>query len=272
MTGRGYGRQRVRVSYVEQLVEVLSARDWAIISTVARLRLVSGLQIERLHFSQLPERSRSVMRWRILKRLTDARVLAPLDRRIGTARHGSAKLCYALDSAGLRLVRLQANHASPAARVRRPRVPGERFVAHTLAITELYVALVEHSRLGRFTVAGFQAEAAWPNGLGGWLRPDALVQLQHRAVTDYWWYEADLATESLPTIRAKLLVYLDFVHRGQLGPDGIVPRVLIGVPTGQRLAALRTVVNALPSPAAVMFLVALMPDVPLVMADELVRI
>lgn len=272
MTGRGQGPQRVRVPYVERLVERLSARDWAIIGTVDRLGLVSGLQIERLHFSQLPERSRSVMRWRILKRLVDARVLVPLDRRIGTARQGSAKLRYALDSAGQRLARLQANRISPDVRVRRPRVPGERFVAHMLAVSELYVALVEQSRHGWSGLAGFQVEAAWPNGLGGWLRPDAFVQLQHRAVTDYWWYEADLATESLPTIRAKLLAYLDFVQRGQLGPDGIVPRVLIGVPTSQRLTALQAVVNNLPSPAEVMFLVAMMPDVPTVMADELVRL
>lgn len=246
---------RVRMPYVERLTQTLSARDWAIVESVHQLRLVSGLQLERLHFADLSVRSRSVMRWRVLKRLVDARVLVPLDRRIGTAVRGSGQLCYALDSAGQRLVQLRANAETPDAVVRRPRAPGDRFVAHTLAVSELCVALVERSRIGRFTLAGFGAEpAAWTrDGLGGWLKPDAVVHLRSGDVSDYWWFEADLATESLPTLRSKLLVYLDFVARGQVGPDGIVPRVMIAVPTQARLAAVQRIVNALPTPADYMF-------------------
>lgn len=265
--------QRVRMPYVERLMETLSARDWAIIGTVHRVRLASGAQLERLHFSNLAGRSRSVMRWRVLKRLTDVRVLVPVERRIGTSRHGSAKLCYALDSAGMRLVRLRANSGPLGARVHRPRVPGERFIAHMLAVTELYVTLVEQARLGWFVLLDFLAESAayWPNGLGGWIKPDALVILRRGDVTDYWWYEADLATESIPTIRAKLLAYLDFMRRGQLGPDEIVPRVLIGVSLNQRQVAIQSVVNDLPDPANVVFMLALMPEVATVMRQELMK-
>lgn len=246
---------RVRMPYVERLLTTLSARDWAIIDNVHRLRLASGSQLERIHFSNLSLHTRSVMRWRVLKRLVDSRVLIPLERRIGTAQRGSDKLCYALDSAGLHLVRLRANADSPAADVRRPRLPGDRFVAHTLAVSELYVALVERSRIGQLELDDFQTEpAAWVrDGLGGWLKPDAFVRLRADAVNDYWWLEADLATESLPTVRSKLLAYLDFVARGQLGPDGIVPRVLIGVPGRVRLTAVQRIVNALPTPAEYMF-------------------
>lgn len=273
MTGPGQAPRRARRPYVERLVQVLSARDWAIINTVNRVRLASGLQLEQLHFRNLGARSRSVMRWRVLKRLTDARVLIALERRVGTAHHGSAKLCYGLDSAGERLVRLQSNRESLAASVRRPRIPGERFVAHTLAVTELYVTLVEQARLGQFVLEEFQAEAAayWPNGLGGWVKPDAFIRLSRAGVTDYWWYEADLATESLPTIRSKLLAYLDFANRGQLGPDGIVPRVLIGVPTTKRQAAVQFVTQSLPKPADAMFVVAEMLEVAQVMESELIK-
>ena len=268
MNRAGQGPRRVRLPYLERLLETLSDRDWAIIESVDRLRLISGSQLERLHFSDLAPRSRSVKRWQVLKRLADARVLVPFERRIGTAHRGSAKLCYALDSGGMQLVRLRANLTG--SRVRRPRVPGDRFVAHTLAVTELYVALVEQGRLDRFTLVSFEVEPAWPNGLGGWLRPDAFVKLQRGAITDYWWYEADLATESVPTVRAKLLSYLDFANRGQLGPDGIVPRVLIGAPTAQRRNAIQGVIDALPSPAEIVFLVASLSDAPLVMVKELV--
>jgi len=252
---------RVRMPYVERLVSTLSVRDWAIIDTVYTLHVVSGSQLERLHFTNLSLQSRSVMRWRVLKRLVDARVLVTLERRVGTAQRGSAKFCYALDTAGLRLMRLRVNAASPDAVARRPRLPGERFIAHVLAVSELYVSLIEHSRIGLFTVEQFHAEpTAWVrDGLGGWLKPDGFVRLRAGTVDDFWWLEADLATESLPTVRSKLLAYLDFVARGQFGPDGVVPRVLIAVSYKDekrqkaRQMALQRVVNTLPTPAEYMF-------------------
>jgi hypothetical protein len=269
MIGPANGPRRVGMPYLERLAQTLSARDWAIIASVHRLRLASGLQLERLHFNTLTDHSRSVMRWRVLKRLSDSRVLIPLERRIGTAQRGAARLCYGLDTAGQHLVRLRANLESPESLPRRPRLPGERFMAHTLAVSELYVTLAELSRSGRFEVADFQAEAVayWPDGRGGWMKPDAWVKLRGANATDYWWYE-DLATESLPTIRAKLLVYLDFVSRGQLGPEGIVPRVLIGVPNGMRQAAIESVLRHLPEPAEAMFLVATMIDAAQLIIDE----
>ncbi len=271
MSRAGGRPERVRMPYVEQLAERLSSRDWLIISTVYRLRLISGSQLERLYFNDLAGRSRSVKRWQVLKRLVDAGVLVPVERRVGTAHHGSAQLCYALDSGGLRLIRLRANRESPGAQVRRPRVPGDRFIAHTLAVTELYVTLVERSRLGGFSLAEFQAEADayWPNGVGSSIKPDAFIRLEQDGAADYWWYEADLATESLPTVHGKLLAYLDFVQRGQLGPDGVVPRVLIGVPTGKRQAAVQSVVDDLPEPADELFRVAEMAEVAQVMTDEI---
>ena len=63
----------------------------------------------------------------------------------------------------------------------------------------------------------------------------------------------DLATESLPTIKRKLLTYLDFVERGQLGPGSLVPRVLVSAVTSVRCAALRSVIARLPAPAAELF-------------------
>ena len=200
-------------------------------------------------------------------RLADARVLLPVQPRIGTVLRGSAKLCYALDSAGIKLMRLRSNLTG--SRMRRPRIPGDRFVEHTLAVAELYVALAEQSRLGRFTLARFEAELVWPDGLGHWLRPDALAQLRRGPVSDYWWYEADLGTESLPTMRARLLRYLDFVQCDQPGPDGIVPRVLLGVKTERRRCKLQDLVNALPSPAEAMFLVEFLSNVPAAMIKEL---
>lgn len=72
-------------------------------------------------------------------------------------------------------------------------------------------------------------------------------------VREHWWIEVDLATESLPTVKRKLLAYLDFVERGQLGPGNLVPRVLVSAVTPVRCAALRSVIARLPAPAADLF-------------------
>lgn len=266
------GRQRVRMPYVEWLSERLSPRDWAIIDSLQRVRLASSLQLERLHFHELQGRSRSVVRSKVLSQLVQHRALVPLDRRIGFAAHGSTRSRYALDTAGQRLARLRADTDASSPRVRRPRLPGERFVNHALTVTELYVTLVEQARLtARFAVADFEVEAHWPNGLGGWVRPDAFVKLRRGGALDYWAYEADCGTESLPTIESMLASRLDFVQRGQLGPDGIVPRVLIGVPSSRRLAAIRKLVDALPEPADALFVVALLSDVAAIMISELLK-
>lgn len=270
-------RARVRTPYVERLWSTLSARDWAVIDTVYRLRLVSGWQLERLHFSELSLRSQPVVRWRVLKRLVDARVLVALERRVGTALRGSDKLCYALDTAGQRLARMRVNADPRDGAVRRPRVPGERFFTHTLAVSEIYVSLVERSRVGHFDLVAFLAEpAAWvPDRLGGWLKPDAFAKLRAGDVYDYWWIEVDMATESLPYIRRQLRAYLGFVERGQLGPDGVVPRVLIGVSHKDkarlqaRQTAMQRIVNELPGPADYMFYVTELSSAAVAMEHEL---
>lgn len=269
------GKARPRMPVVERVLEGLTVRDWSIIRLLYQLHLATGSQLERLVFPNLLiNHSRHVVRGRVLKRLVDSHVLITLDRRITAAGHRSGELCYALDVNGYRVLQIRANRETPDIRIRRPWLPGDRFVRHTLAVTELYVSLEELSRRSLFVINAFKAKkyAHWPNGLGGWLRPDAFIQLRHREVADYWhywWYEADMGTESLPTLQAKLLSYLDCAQRGQLGPDGIIPRVMVGVVTVKRKAAVEAWLEGLSAPAAELFRVADMPKVAQVMADEI---
>lgn len=262
---------RVHQPHVEWLLQRLSERDWAILETVNRLHLATGSQLERLHFTQLQGRSRSIMRWRVLKRLVDSRALLTLNRRAGGASRGSAPLCFALDTAGRRLLQLRTAGDDAVPRVRRSGQPGERFVEHTLAVAELYVELTERTRNSRARLQTFLAEPAawWPISSGGWLKPDAYVVLGTDRITDYWWYEADLATESLPTVRRKLLVYLDFVRNGLTGPDSVVPRVLVAVPTEVRRKAVEAIVAGLGDPADRLFSVTVSADASKYMLSEL---
>jgi hypothetical protein len=129
------------------------------------------------------------------------------------------------------------------------------FVRHTLTVSDLYVSLTEQARHDNFHLLRFDTEPAcwWPNSLGGQVKPDAYAVVDGGAVTDYWWCEVDLATESLPTVKRKLTGYLDFARRHGRGPDDVLPRVLVTVPTQARLVALRRVVASLPPPATTLF-------------------
>lgn len=255
MNSPGVNPHRVSQAHVDWLEARFSARDWAILGTVNRLRLATGQHLERLHFAELAGRSRAVSRWRVLARLVEWRVLVPLDRRIGGSLKGSAQTVFAVDSAGTRLLRHRSNEQSNRRPVRRPGLPGERFVRHTLAVTDLYVQLVVQSRGGGFTLADFAAEPScwWPDGQGGWLKPDAYAVLSSQDFDEHVWLEVDLATESLPALRRQLLAYLDFVHRGERGPAAVVPRVLVAVPHKARVQAVADLVAGLPAPAAELF-------------------
>ncbi len=245
-SGASHQPQRVRVGHVQWVSERLSERDGAIIASVARLRLVTSAQLERLHFHDLAASARARVRRRVLARLVAWRVLMTMPRRIGGARAGSMGLLFALDSAGQHLASLGAGS------IRRPREPSLALLGHTLAVSELYVALVELSRADGFQVSDYLTEpACWqPNGYGGWLKPDAYLKLSAETFDDYWWIEADKDTEHLPTIRRKLLVYLDHVNGGGSGPEGITPRVLVTVPNEERRAAIAELISRLPDPAA----------------------
>lgn len=245
--------RRVRQRHIDWLTDRLSPRDEEILNFFRSTRLLTGSMIERLAFTDLVGRSRSVVRWRVLKRLVDWRVLLPLDRRIGGFARGSAGAIYALDSAGQILVRLRtADQDDEAPAPRRPTVPGERFIRHVLTVSELFVQLVEATRCDRLQFDDFRAEpAAWvPDGLGGWLKPDAFVALSAGEITDDWFVEVDLASEHLPTIRRKAETYLDFFQRGQLGPNGVMPRVLITVPNERRQDTVQRTLDHLAEPAA----------------------
>jgi len=251
----GSGR-RVTGARVAEIARDLSERDRAIVADVGRVRVLTGRQVERLHFAELSGRHRDRTRRRVLERLVGLELLTPLERRVGGHRAGSAGLVFALGPAGQRLLAIQDNGTE--GRIRRPGTPTPRFMIHNLAVAELYVSLVEAARTGAFTLTGFRAEPAcwWRTSEDVWVKPDASVVMAAGDIEDHWNVEVDQATESLPTMRRKLKVYLDLVAGGERGPDGgELPRVLVTVPDEGRLGAVREVVRGLPGPAEELFAV-----------------
>jgi hypothetical protein len=244
---------RVRPAYVDWLGDRLSPRDWQVVETVNLLQVASGHQLERLCFAGLSNaRSRTVTRSRVLRRLVRERVLVPVGRRVGGSGRGSTVQAFALDTAGRQLLARRQLAEAARVRVRRPGVPGARTLRHRLAVSELYTELTEQGRRDGLTVTTFKAEPAawWPNGLGGFLKPDAYALLARGdGVRDHWWIEVDLATESLPTVREKVAVYLDFRRRGERGPDGVLPWLLVSTTSARRRAAITQMVRRLPEAA-----------------------
>jgi len=255
---------------VEHIAERLSNRDFAILDDVARVRVLTGTQLQRLHFAHLHGKHRDRTRREVLARLTSMSLLTTLERRVGGARAGSAGLVFALDAGGQRLHRFLSGEITAPRRPRQPGTPTDRYLRHCLAVSELYVQLVELARTAPSTLDTFRAEPAcwWQAANGQWIKPDAYLVLSTTSVEDVWAVEVDRSTESLATVRGKLLGYLALVERGERGPDDVAPRVLVTVLDNHRRNAVRDLVSGLPPPADELVTVVIAQDA----ANHLVRV
>lgn len=240
-------RERVTERYVARLARSLSGRDKAVVETLDRLRLATGKQIERIHFTDGTPAANARQAQRRLRALTEQRVVTVLERSIGGSAGGSSTAVYALDTAGQRL----ASACGPAggSRLRRPWTPGWLFTQHTLQVSELYVRSVEADCAGHVELRVFDAEpGCWRvfTGAGGarsTLKPDAFVRLTRRDWEFASFVEVDRATASIPTLVRKFRVYRRYFQSGREQERlGMFPRVVVLVPSEARK---RAVVDAL---------------------------
>ena len=243
--------RRISQRQLALITSSLGPVDKAVLESLDRVRLASAGQLVRLHFQGRPSADRQARRH--LARLVELRLLARLDRRIGGIRAGSSGFVYALDVAGQRLL-------SESVDPRRPWTPGTLFLRHALAVTEVYVRLIESEHRDFVDVLDFTAEPrCWRNfvGTGGarlTLKPDAYARL---GIGDYehsFFIEVDRATEAPRTIARKLDAYYRYWATGQEQHHrGVFPRVLWTVPTEQRKAALVDVASRQPAEAWSLF-------------------
>jgi Replication-relaxation len=258
-------RTRVTEAYVAELVQLLAPRERDLVSTLDRVRLASIKQLERLHFVSESPRASARQARRSLQRLTSLRVVTPLERRVGGVRAGSSSTVYALDAAGQRL----ASACGPAggSRMRRPWTPGLAFLAHHLAVSELFVCLREAERRSSVDLLAFDAEPlCWRafTGLGGArqvLKPDAFIRVGLGQYEDNYFVEVDRATQSRPAVARKLTVYRRFFQTGREQERfGVFPRVLFLVPSEARKVALVDVLAGHPADHWKLFQVARYDD------------
>jgi hypothetical protein len=218
---------------ISRLVRNLSDRDWAVIHTVKSVRVASAPQLERLHFTGVGRRqTRSA-----LASLVAREFLTRLPRVIGGTRAGSSGFVYVLGPAGQRVIRPDLT------RTRRPWTVGLPFLAHSLAVTELFVSLAEACRAsaGERVLEDFRTEpVCWRTiSYGQLLKPDAEAVIRQGGYEDRWFFEVDRGTESPATLDRRLGYYVAYWRTGrEQSTIGVFPRVLWIVPDAARHAVL----------------------------------
>lgn len=226
-----------------QLRERLSERDLEIIRSVAEHRFLTTRQLEALHFADhASELAGARVCRRVLARLTDERLLARLERRVGGVRAGSASFVYALGAIGGRLLDGQR---------RRITEPSTTFLTHTLAVAQAHVELVQAVRNGQLELVAVDVEPkCWrryvgPGGAREVLRPDLYVVTGSGEFEDCWFFEIDCDTESPLALRRKCRAYEAYWRSGrEQAAHGAFPLVVWVVPDDGRARQLQQVVGS----------------------------
>lgn len=257
-------------SVVDSAEQSLSPRDREVVKTVVSFGLASGEQLRQLHFrDHISNQSSRRTAQQTLRSLVQCEVLVRLRRRVGGARSGSVGFIYALGRIGQQLSRRWRGETQ--ARSRRAHEPGEPFVAHRLACTQLYVDL-QIAQSAQLSVRRHLSEPdCWRQRIGPFgrpltLKPDAFVELRVGARSLHWFVEVDLATESQRVIHRKGLAYIEHFRSG--AESEVMPRVLWITPTQHRRDQIEQTLHQLPKPAEQLHVVALASDVLKTMKGE----
>lgn len=225
---RGPGRRGL-----VELAEQLSPRDLAVLDLIALHRFLTTTQLEGFYFDDHHSNasgSRSCRR--VLARLERLDLVERPRRRVGGLLAGSAPSVWMLTSIAVRL-RSLLRGSGDAGRVR---TPGDRFIAHHLAVADLHLALVNAQRVGRLVLHRLSIEpASWRtyDGTGGQrrvLKPDLLAVISSARDSEYedhYFVEIDLTTESLPTVLRQCRQYVEYRATGDAqAKDGVFPWVV----------------------------------------------
>lgn len=225
-------KPQTRTNDLRHIAKQLSPREWEILARLREHRFLTTKHLIGLLFTDgHTAASAPVIARRTLGRLRERRLLGTLERRIGGVRAGSSGLVYYLSERGHRLL---ADDAGRSVR-RRTTEPSTTFLAHTLAIADTRLRLVDAERTGGLEVVLVAIEtAAWrrhltPTGALATLKPDLYIELAIPPGSDElrtMFIEVDLGTEHLPTLIRKCHAYGTYAASGQADHDGGMPLVV----------------------------------------------
>lgn len=226
----------------------LTDRDVRILEDLQRYRLLTTRHLQRLHFAATPFGSHTSVpsatraTTRVLGRLETRGAIVRLQRRIGGVKHGSALAVWQLGPAGERYLRARSGDTTR----RRYLEPSRTFLAHTLATADVAVLLRERSNAHHFDLLELEPEPeCWrpftgPGGEPISLKPDLLTVTADPTTETHSFVEVDRATEHLPKIIRKCLVYQRYHDTGiEQQRRGVFPAAIWIVPDATRAIKIR---------------------------------
>jgi hypothetical protein len=255
---------RTTATWLSDIDRQLTERDRDVIALLSRVRIATTKQIERVGFVDSTAGANARASRRVLTKLEQLGLVARLGRRVGGVRAGSAGLTWSLGVTGQHF----ANRFGPAGADRRsPWTPSQPYLAHHVAVTEVFVRLREAQVRGEGELLAFDTEpACWRRFIGPssqrlTLKPDAYVVTATAAFEDSAFLEVDLGSESPSVLRRKVAAYLAYRRTGREEREhGVYPLVVFIVPNERRAAAAAQVLAPLPTSDLALFRVVLSGD------------
>jgi hypothetical protein len=263
-------RRRITANRLDLVAGGLTDRDRAVLDVLAVVGVAATDQLARIVFGDAISDTAGRLARRSLQRLRRDGLVRRFEDRAWDRRAGAPGYVHALTGSGLRLV---GGDSGPGAGQRRAWRPTYQFLTHRLAITELYVKLVEQERAGGPRVLEFAAEAAAArsfSGPGGTKRllPDALVRLAADGVEVSNFIEVDKGTETRATIMRKAQNYRTYELTGdEIRRHGVMATVLFVVSNPERARVIQRLIHGLDPDLRELFAVALEADTVRVLSE-----
>lgn len=242
----GSSRGQRRLSR-RQLVEIgsrLGERDLEVLRSVQRYRYLLSGQVQRLHFVDAATDTAALRATnRNIKKMKELGLIDSLARRIGGVRAGSSGLVVHITHAGERLLRLHDHRAYPA---RHSFDPSPYFLAHTLAVAETSIQLMEICREYALELNVLELEPECWRSYSGYgtmlsLKPDLYAAISSSEFEDRYFFEVDLSTESPSKVVEKCKKYHDYYRSNiEQQESGVFPLTAWIVPDDTRKASLIT--------------------------------
>jgi len=239
---------RISRKELEEIEHILSDKNKNILRSVWELRYLTTNQIRRLYFTESTTDSAGLRAAsRALRKLKEMKLVTVLDRRIGGVRSGSGSYIWHMDAAGDHLLRLMESKARPR---RRFFEPSAYFLAHTIAVSECYIRLIEICSDRKIKLTEIHGEPdSWRSMNSGGkitsLKPDLFAITLCESYEYRWFFEVDLDTESPAKIIGKCRRYHQYYQSGlEQKQYGVFPMVVWIVPDAVRKARIGQCIHA----------------------------
>ena len=238
--GQSSGK-RISRKQLLALRDRLSNKHLSILTAIRKFRFMTTDQVKRLYFlTGTTDNANLRAASRTLKKLREAGLISPLDRRIGGTHAGSSALIWHLTEPGERLLNLD----HPAKHRKRFEELLWTTVLHTLAVTDLAINILlftQEDELLAVERLEVQPESHRPytrDYKRKTLKPDLYVVLKNDNKTIRQYIEVDSGTRYIPQMEQKCLSYIEYYHSFEGDLHDLDPAVTFVMSDYQRLVSL----------------------------------